>query len=45
MGRGITYKEYNEKYRLPEQQRDEELIMLHKHHALCYSPGKGKVIL
>ena len=42
MGRSITYKEYNEKYRLPEQQRDEELIMLHKHHALCYSPGKGK---
>lgn len=38
----ITYKEYNEKYRLPEQQRDEELIMLHKHHALCYEPGKGK---
>lgn len=38
----ITYKEYNEIYRLPEQQRDEELIMLHKHHALCYEPGKGK---
>lgn len=38
----ITYKQYNEQYRLPEQQRDEELIMLHKHHALCYEPGKGK---
>lgn len=42
MGKSITYKEYNEIYRLPEQQRDEELIMLHKHHALCYEPGKGK---
>ena len=39
---GITYKEYNEKYRLPEQARDEELIMKHKHHILCYEPGKGK---
>lgn len=39
---GITYKEYNEKYRLPEQQRDEELIMQNKHHVLCYEPGKGK---
>lgn len=39
---GITYKEYNEKYRLPEQAKDEELIMKHKHHCLCYEPGKGK---
>lgn len=39
---GITYKEYNERYRLPEQARDEELIMKHKHHVLCYEPGKGK---
>lgn len=39
---GITYKEYNEKYRLPEQERDERLIMKHKHHILCYEPGKGK---
>lgn len=38
----ITYKEYNEKYRLPEQAKDEELIMRHKHHCLCYEPGKGK---
>lgn len=38
----ITYKDYNERLRLPEQARDEELIMQHKHHALCYSPGKGK---
>ena len=38
----ITYKEYNEKYRLPEQAKDERLIMEHKHHILCYEPGKGK---
>lgn len=38
----ITYKQYNEKYRLPEQQKDEELIMKNKHHCLCYEPGKGK---
>lgn len=38
----ITYKEYNEKYRLPEQARDERLIMKNKHHCLCYEPGKGK---
>ena len=38
----ISYREYNEKYRLPEQARDEELIMKHKHHVLCYEPGKGK---
>ena len=38
----ITYKEYNEKYRLPEQERDERLLMTKKHFALCYEPGKGK---
>lgn len=38
----ITYKEYNEKYRLPEQERDEHLMMQKKHYALCYEPGKGK---
>lgn len=38
----ITYKDYNEQYRLPEQAKDEELIMRHKHHVLCYEPGKGK---
>lgn len=38
----ITYKEYNEKYRLPEQARDERLIMKNKHYCLCYDPGKGK---
>ena len=38
----ISYKQYNEEYRLPEQARDEELIMKHKHHVLCYEPGKGK---
>lgn len=39
---GITYKEYNEKYRLPEQERDEKFLLSHKHHCLCYAPGKGK---
>lgn len=38
----ITYKDYNEQLRLPEQARDEELIMKRKHYALCYAPGKGK---
>ena len=38
----ITYKEYNEKYRLPEQARDEQLLLTNKHHCLCYEPGKGK---
>lgn len=38
----ITYKEYNEKYRLPEQEKDEKLLMKYKHFALCYEPGKGK---
>ena len=38
----ITYQEYNEKYRLPEQARDEQLLLSHKHHILCYEPGKGK---
>lgn len=38
----ITYKEYDEKYRLPEQERDERMIMKHKHYVLAYEPGKGK---
>lgn len=38
----ITYKEYNEKYRLPEQERDEKRLISKKHYALCYEPGKGK---
>ena len=39
---GITYKQYNEKFRLPEQERDEKLLLSKKHYALCYEPGKGK---
>lgn len=42
MAGSISYKQYNEKYRLPEQERDEKLIMKHKHFILCYEPGKGK---
>lgn len=38
----ISYKEYNEKYRLPEQARDEKLLLSKKHFCLCYEPGKGK---
>lgn len=37
-----TYKEYNEKFRLPEQTRDEQLILEKKHFCLAYEPGKGK---
>ena len=42
MAGSISYKEYIEKYRLPEQERDERLIMKNKHYILCYEPGKGK---
>ena len=38
----ITYKEYNEKYRLPEQARDEKFLLSKKHYCLAYEPGKGK---
>lgn len=37
-----TYKEYNERLRLPEQARDEQLILSKKHFCLAYEPGKGK---
>ena len=30
----ITYKEYNEQYRLPEQEQAEKLLMKHKHFVL-----------
>lgn len=38
----ITYKEYNEKYRLPEQERAEKLLIKHKHFILGWEPGKSK---
>ena len=39
---GITYKEYDTKYRLPEQANDEINLLKKKHYVLCYEPGKGK---
>lgn len=39
---GITYKEYNEKYRIPEQELAEQLLLKHKHFILGFEPGKGK---
>lgn len=38
----ISFEEYDTKLRLPEQARDEELLIRNKHHILCYEPGKGK---
>lgn len=38
----ITYKEYNEQYRLPEQAEAEQLLMKHKHFVLGWEPGKSK---
>lgn len=38
----ITYKEYNEQYRLPEQEQAEKLLMKHKHFVLGWEPGKSK---
>lgn len=38
----ITYKEYNEQYRLPEQEQAEKLLLKHKHFILGWDPGKSK---
>ena len=38
----ITYKEYNEQYRLPEQEQAEKLLLKHKHFVLGWEPGKSK---
>lgn len=40
--KSITYKEYNEKFRIPEQSLAEELLLKHKHFVLGFEPGKGK---
>lgn len=42
MSGSITYKQYNEQLRLPEQERDEKLLLKYKHFVLAYEPGKGK---
>ena len=39
---GISYKEYNEKYRLPEQELAEQLLLEKKHFVLGWEPGKAK---
>ena len=38
----ITYKEYNEKFRIPEQELAENLLLRHKKFILGFEPGKGK---
>ena len=38
----ITYKQYNEKYRIPEQELAEQLLLKYKHFVLGFEPGKGK---
>lgn len=38
----ITYKQYNEQYRLPEQELAENLLMKKKHFILGWDPGKSK---
>jgi len=38
----ITYKQYNEQYRIPEQELAEHLLLEHKHFVLGFEPGKGK---
>jgi len=38
----ITYKQYNERYRIPEQELAEQLMLKHKHFVLGFEPGKGK---
>lgn len=39
---GISYKEYNEQYRLPEQEKAEQLLLERKHFILGWEPGKSK---
>ena len=38
----ISYKDYNEKYRTPEQEFSEQLLLKRKHFILGFEPGKGK---
>ena len=38
----ITYKQYNEQFRLPEQELAENLLMKKKHFVLGWDPGKSK---
>lgn len=38
----VTYQDYNERLRIPEQAKAEELMLKHKHFILGFEPGKGK---
>lgn len=38
----VTYKDYNERLRIPEQELAETLLLKHKHFVLGFEPGKGK---
>lgn len=38
----VTYKDYNERLRIPEQELAEQLMLKHKHFILGFEPGKGK---
>jgi len=38
----ITYHEYNTKYRTPEQELAEQLLLKYEHFILGFEPGKGK---
>lgn len=38
----ISYKQYNERYRIPEQELAEKLMLKYKHFVLGFEPGKGK---
>jgi hypothetical protein len=38
----ITFREYHERYRLPEQAEAEELLFNRKHFVLGWAPGKSK---
>lgn len=38
----VTYADYNERLRIPEQAMAEELMLKHKHFVLGFEPGKGK---
>lgn len=38
----VTYKDYDERLRIPEQELAEQLLLKYKHFVLGFEPGKGK---
>ena len=38
----VTYNDYNERLRIPEQEQAEQLLLKHKKFILGFEPGKGK---